>query len=512
MNKYLPRKDELEPITDPWDTFYKCGFNKPFYELDFKTQLQIAVDLVRQSMLPKSNPDPKTEIEMLTGDCHTAALGLIDYLKYLGIGKNHKYVLCRQKPYEPDDIGTRHAAVLVEDENGDVYFADATPFVGYMFGNVKKCDKNSMPYKEIVEIGGEKLELLEKMRMFLYMFSRNEITTLEQAKPYIIDIMHSKKYSILNSYTSRCIYRLSSLTNDKEKKIEYENLAKELDPYKYAESKIKNKIRIDMVNKAILKWKSDLKVLRMVNPGDLREELKLARWIYQELKLKDSSLETFVNLGQPSNRLSNLTPRLFLEEGINVIILKPSAFFVGVQDKIREAMIGDSEVISKYECNLGEQRNLTKISPMNFAHPFGSAFQRAMFGRSEIIAVRKNALDLKSTKKKLRKQYSPLYDKQKVIWNDGDEIDWDSNLLNLVHSTDDPIEACLHMAIARPEQQLVTIFTYPNPVFKYIDNKLCCESSLNIKYGEERIKEINKILDVKRREKKLEEYEEDFKE
>ena len=44
---------------------------------------------------------------------------------------------------------------------------------------------------------------------------------------------------------------------------------------------------------------------------------------------------------------------------------------------------------------------------------------------------------------------------------------WDTNLnTNLVHTTDDAVEASIHLLSGYPEYQLFTRFNYPNPVLR----------------------------------------------
>lgn len=44
---------------------------------------------------------------------------------------------------------------------------------------------------------------------------------------------------------------------------------------------------------------------------------------------------------------------------------------------------------------------------------------------------------------------------------------WDTNLnTNLVHSTDDSVEASIHLLAGYPEYQSFKRFNYPNPVLR----------------------------------------------
>lgn len=50
-----------------------------------------------------------------------------------------------------------------------------------------------------------------------------------------------------------------------------------------------------------------------------------------------------------------------------------------------------------------------------------------------------------------------------VDWFNGEKVLWDTNL---VHTTDDSIEACIHLLSGYPEYQLFTRFNYPNSVLR----------------------------------------------
>ena len=68
-------------------------------------------------------------------------------------------------------------------------------------------------------------------------------------------------------------------------------------------------------------------------------------------------------------------------------------------------------------------------------------------------------------------------------------------MLNLVHTTDEPCEACLHFNISQPEQQLMTRFMYPNPIFEKVESKLYEKFGDKKLTYNERLAEINNILE-----------------
>ena len=490
MNKYLPTKEELIPITNKYATFYNCGFNKEFDELEFKHQLQVVNDLVRQSMLPNENPCPATEVETLIGNCTTAALATIDYLKYLKVGYNHRMVLCKGRPYDPEDITSRHNAVLVDDKEGNTYFVDSTPYVGYMFGKVVNL-KDFMPYREFHVIDGEKFKLFTQMRNIIYKGSNNLLKP-KDINDSISTVVKSMRYPFLNGHSAQCIYYLSRFATNYKVKENMLRKSIEIDPYESLSGREirKSKTRRVLIEAQITNWEKSLADLRQNKEIDKQVEFETARYIFQEKKLLDDSLETRVDVGAKHNRISNFTPRLFLENGLNVVFIKPSAYKANVDEIIRNKMVNSDEIVWSYKQNLALPREITGLHSMELAHPVGKDFERAMYGPSEIILVRHSSFDLRKRKKELRAQLATdLYNKT-VEWFDGKDMLWDPDMLNLVHSTDDPCEACLHFTIGQPEQQLMTRFMYPNPILGEVEKRLfenCQDWDMSLEARKEKI-------------------------
>lgn len=77
--------------------------------------------------------------------------------------------------------------------------------------------------------------------------------------------------------------------------------------------------------------------------------------------------------------------------------------------------------------------------------------------------INMNLKFIKSRKKELRNSLASEFDKKLIKWYDGEDILWDSKMLNLVHTTDDPCEASLHFLAGYPEYQVMTRFMYPDP-------------------------------------------------
>lgn len=460
MIKYLPSKEELKPIVDKNTTFFECGFNKEFDLLDFKQKLQVVNDLVRQSILVDPYPDPKNEIETLTGNCYTAAVASIEYMKQLNLGKNHRLVLCRQRIYDPSDITTKHAAVLVDDDNGHTYLFDSTPYVASSYGEVLP---NTDFYKEYEIIDGEKYELLFLLREFIFK-NANGILDKSQLPLYSDVIKASLKYKMLDGYTSKACEIMAQNLNDKFDINEYIIKAIKLNPYsKYSENfKELRDLKCHLMNKQIDVWRTELNDL-LSSHSNYKRQLKLAQNIYQEMKVMGKSEEPIVPLFGKNYRMTNMTPRFFMENKLNIIMIKPSAYYAGVSATIRERFLNRGNgALYEYSADLTQPTNITKLTPMLFSHTLGDKYDRAMSGKSDIILLQEAASNLYVKKKMLRKELCKNMWNRDIVWSDGEKIKWLPYTTNLIHSTDNPSEASLHFMMAYPEQQVMTRFMYPN--------------------------------------------------
>ena len=93
MIELLPNKIELSPIINDWETFYDSNFNDDFDNLDFKSKLQILVDIVRQTIMYNEYPNPLDEEQKLIGDSYSACKILVNYLHKMNIGYNYRIIL-----------------------------------------------------------------------------------------------------------------------------------------------------------------------------------------------------------------------------------------------------------------------------------------------------------------------------------------------------------------------------------------------------------------------------------
>lgn len=459
MNSLLPKIDELTPIKKDTDTFYDCDFSEDFNKLPFINKLQVINDIVRQSMIPVVNSNPENDVDNMMGNCHTASLLSISYLKSLGIGKNHRYVLCTRRPFDPKDLFSKHALVLVDDENGNTYEFDATPFSGYGFGTVKKLDNNPL-YEDYIPITGEVEYLIKMVRTFMYEKSSG---TLTQDKlpfyEYIFELCAIKPF--LRGFAA---YGYKLLYNSKFKSDAYLKRVIQLEPYAVINpDQDKRLYRQSLLNDAIKLWQEEM--LSLGNkPQDLKRKLELGTMIVQEQKRFNPALERWLQYKGENIPYSYLTPRFFYEEDLNVVIIKASAYHVGLRGTIREAFLKRGNgAIGEYFTNLAQPTADTGLKPVLYTHTLGDRYERSMNGMADIFAIQKPSDELYKKKHELRSSLAQNICLRDVMWNDGETIFWHPFVTNLVHTTDNPSEASLHFLSGFPEHQAMTRFMYPNP-------------------------------------------------
>lgn len=140
MNKLLPMLRELKPISGNRDAFGETVFTKEFANLNFEEKLQVACDIVRQTMLTNYIPNPENDTETMIGDSYTACNVLKSYLILNNLGKKHYVVFAKSNIYETEEITTTHFIVLVYDYNNCCFQVDPSPCVGYKCGKAEKLD------------------------------------------------------------------------------------------------------------------------------------------------------------------------------------------------------------------------------------------------------------------------------------------------------------------------------------------------------------------------------------
>lgn len=465
MNIFLPNKKEITPIKESWSTFYESGFNDDFDKMPFKSKLQIVTDIIRQTILYEEYPNPEVELLDLTGDSYTATKILVNYLKELKLGSNIRIVLCKDYKFEQNQFLSTHFIVLL-DNNGVTYQLDCTPSTGYKCGQVEDINKDRF-YNTYIEINNKIDQQLKNIRTILYRINYENID--DNDIPNYLKILNDfSNDDVLSGYIYKCYKCLFQLTKDKQKKqIILNNCSYKRTDEKYISEGIiyvneNSFIQIQEMRKELAALISEDK--------DYRRQLEIAQCIIYELIKYNKQFDKKLILGNKQISYININPRLFLELGLNVVLLKPSSFKSGTSSVIKNKYLKNSpNIIGEYYPNLGMPSEKLGLKPMRLFHPCGYQYERSMYGPGDLFLVKQKADNIKTIKKELRRSLARELDNTKLIWYDGEEIIWDPVILNLVHTTDDPSEASLHYLAGYPEYQLMTRFMYPNPKLKVLE-------------------------------------------
>lgn len=454
MNSLLPKIDDLEPIVDSRQTFSETPFIRDFYKLDDYEKLQILADIVRQTMIYEKIPNPLIEKKLLIGDDYTSSKIFIDYLKSLNLFDDTQLVLVsNRKNIDINNYYDCHFSVLVNGINNKTYLVDATPDIGYGFGEVNNLSNRDL-YNKYIVLDSNDINIIDIIRNDIYNISKGIYNDKQIDNYKIIRKFFSNKVfdGILLKYYN-CVY-MSNF--DKLKSI----------------MKIDFHDRVDCINntylqnelyktKTIQNWQELLKKL-VVESNNLKEQQRIAQYICSELKLSRT-----IEINGILIKLNHITPRLLWENEYNVVIIKSSAFLMGIQASCEDYVISKRKnIISSYMCNMGE-KNMFGLRPMAYFHPQGLKYEFQMNGPNKVVLVSENAKELKERKHYIRDNSTRIIQNHLVNWFNGEKVLWDTNLnTNLVHSTDDAVEASIHLLSGYPEYQSFTRFNYPNPVLR----------------------------------------------
>lgn len=455
----LPNIDELKEVDNCKNTFYECGFNKPFNELSDLKKIQIVCDIVRQTIYPNVIPNPDSDIEELNGNCYTASAVLKKYLLDNNLVRDAKIVLGRKRIFDPDDITTVHSLLLVTGNDNNTYQVDPTPFVGYGYGKVINI-KDDRLYEEYVFMDDQLINMTNNLKRIIYLDSINQIDR-NRIKYYLNICYEYKEFSILNSFIANALIVLAKyMDSDYDKQIILRQALK-LKPY----SKInvsKRNYQEQLLKKEIDQWFCELEDLKN-SDSDIKKQQELSSNIVQQMKFFDESYEKYAFINGRKIRLSFINPRFLYENNLNVVMVKPSAYYIKRDDYIKNLFIAKfGNVCGEYYVNLAQQTKQCAVKPMLFSHPCGEEYIRSMDGTANIILFNESADNLNDLKQQIRKKECEDMWYKKVIWTDGKEILWHPFVTNLVHAADNYSESALHFLIGYPEHQAMTRFMTPN--------------------------------------------------
>lgn len=454
MNSLLPKIDDLEPIVDSRQTFSETPFIRDFYKLDDDEKLQILADIVRQTMIYEKNPNPLIEKELLIGDDYTSSRVFMDYLKSLNLFKEVQLVIVsNKKNIDINNFYDCHFSVLINGINNKTYLVDTTPDIGYGFGEVNDLSSRDL-YNKYIVLDSDIIFVIDTIRNDMYDISRDiysdkQIDNYKIIKKFflneVFDGLLLKYYNCVNKSNFDKLKTIARIDfNDRINCIKGIHLQNEL-----------NKMKV------IQSWYETLQNMTREN-SNLKEQQRVAQYICSESKLS-RTIEINGNL----IKLNHITPRLLWEHGYNVVVIKSSAYLMGIQASCEDFVISKRKnIINSYMCNMGE-KNMFGLRPMAYFHPHGLKYEFQMNGPNKVILVSENAKELNVKKHYIRNNMTRVIQNHFVNWFNGEKVLWDTNLnTNLVHTTDDSIEACIHLLSGYPEYQLFTRFNYPNPVLR----------------------------------------------
>ncbi len=453
MNKYLPRLEDLVPISDSTETFSETPMVREFSKLYVKEQLQVLADLVRQSMIYMKYPNPNNDRDILMGDDFTSSKVFLDYIHDLNLfPKSHLALVNSRKNIDLKNSSLYHFVVIVEASNNKTFMVDTTPDVGYTYGKVIDLEHQDI-YQSYTVVDSTLEELISLIRNDMYYISHGQYN-YSQIENYNIF-----KKSLQNvDYLDGLFYRYYECVMDSN----FSHL-KEILKHEFFDkiTEFENIEQLNDIHKepVIERWKSNLEFL-LENSKDYKAQQIEAQKIIGEEK-KDK----YLDLRDMSILYNHITPRLFYEFGYNVIIIKSSSYLLGISKSVTLSMIPDQRrLITEYDCNIGEKSELG-LYPMSFFHPHGMKYNYQMKGPNKVILLNDDQDLLNERKHWIRKNYGQKIKGHYVEWFNGEKMLWDPNLLtNYVHSTDDACEASMHFLVGYPEYQVFTRFNYPNPV------------------------------------------------
>lgn len=433
MNALLLNKDEFIPITNDRNTFADCSLTRDFELLTFQEKLQVVNDIVRQSILIEPIPNPKDEFETMKGDSYTSSFVLIRYLKELEIGKNHRIVLGKKRSFDTENSAEIRFLVLVEDDDNTVFQVDCSTFVGYKCGKV--APMYTPFYEEYFTIEGEVYDTLTCFRKALY--DSKYVGSIDSIRFQNL-IERMEEHEILVDYAKYFHFSSKTSINEKERKKQFY-----------------------LINSQVSVWNEELQDLIACDKNYIRQ-LELAQSITYELKKLSVIPEIYFEFEDRKIPFSTLNPRFFYENKLTLVMIKPSAFLVGVQNSIRETFLKRGNgAIGDCFVNIGTDSELG-LHRMRFFHPHGYKYERSMNGPNRIFLIREKSDIMLRKKHELRTTLVKNMHNKNVVWFDGKPILWNPIITNLVHSTDNPSETSLHFLSQYPEHQLMNRFMYPN--------------------------------------------------
>lgn len=473
----LPRREQLQPVTNKNSTFSDTYFNEPFHQLTFGNKLRVVADLLRQSVLPEYYADPSVERELLVGDCHLTSKMAIDYLNYLGVEGEYQYAMVNRRPFDPPEkTYSKHAIVVARDTaTNNQWQLDSAPWMGYGYGTVSRMGTSDQIVDDYTVLTDEDMYVIDQIKNLRVVARTDSRLSQKQIACYRDIISEAEKQPHLRGFVGEAYAALSLQTDDAYQRQTFANKALELDPYRgankdvlpyaseYANFMSARQRLQEFTEIQCLIWEEELNDLRTVSdPTSLERQLQLAQWIVNERKFNDASLTKIITIGDRQHSVTELNPRFMKEMGLNVAIIKPSAYYLGVAATVNEALAAHS-VQASYSFDPTQPTQATGITPLLFSHSLAKSFERAYTGKNTVVLAQSSASELYNTKQHLRKELGRNIVGKLVRWTDGELIEWHPYSMNYLHTTDNPSEAALHALFGYPEYSPMNRWMYPNP-------------------------------------------------
>lgn len=305
------------------------------------------------------------------------------------------------------------------------------------------------------------------IRSYMYKIKKGNFNIKDLIK--LFDLLEELyKYKFFNNYINNCYLVLESfnLLNTINSFIVLEKYSSYKNYKCFNYNKNFTPQEKELILNQISSWYDELKEL-IDSDINYKRQIELAQNINQQLISRKQSIQHYLLLNDERIPFSSITPRFLMERKLNVVMIKASAYKLGVSATIRKNFLKHGNgVIGEYIANLGSQSKYG-IKTMRIFHPHGYKYERSMCGKTDVFLIHETAVNLSHKKRKIRQSLGKNCFNKSVIWFDGKPIFWDPIVTNLVHSTDTPSEASMHYLASYPEEQLMTRFMYPNIKLSY---------------------------------------------
>ncbi|MEK7526516.1 MAG: hypothetical protein AAB546_03495, partial [Patescibacteria group bacterium] len=299
-------------------------------------------------------------------------------------------------------------------------------------------------------------------------------TAIEMVKPLV------EKHVYLASWMSELYFMLASETYKQNKGSDFQAALKDMVSLNPTRPKVLLRFKEDVpsaiasqINDSAVALQNNLReftrnwyeksyvFFSTQNPSDYPLAIRYLQWAVEgEIKMGLANYEA-PSFETPAGVLPAfaLTPRVL--QGIETIWIKPSAYYLGIEDKARKVIKDNGRIVWESSSNLSEQTKHGYL-PIILSHSQGKRNIQGFWGESSIFLVHGSREAIARAKYAFREKYK--ISKGTVIkWFDGEHVLWNSSTMNHLHSTDSGAETLLHLLLQYPEYCLINRWSYPHP-------------------------------------------------